>query len=41
MLFATSLFSLVVNAVDWEFAKYGALLDILTLGVLIVTQYIN
>jgi len=40
MLLATSLFSLVVNALDWEWAKYGALLDILILGVLIVTQYV-
>jgi len=40
MLLATSLFSLVVNALDWEWAKYGALLDILIVGVLIVTQYV-
>lgn len=40
VLFTTSLFSLVVNALGWEWAKYGALLDILILGVLIVPQYI-
>ena len=40
MLFGASLFSLIVNAIDWEWAKYGALLDILILGVLIVPQYI-
>ena len=40
MLFATSLFSLFVNALDWEWAKYGALLDILILVVLIVTQFV-
>jgi hypothetical protein len=39
-LFATSLFSLVVNALDWEWAKYGALLDVLILIVLVVTQYL-
>ena len=40
VLFAASIFSLVVNAIDWEWAKYGALLDILILVILIVTQYI-
>lgn len=40
VLFTASLFSLVINALDWEWAKYGALLDILILGVLIVSQYI-
>jgi len=40
MLYAASIFSLIVNALDWEWAKYGALLDILILIVLIVTQYI-
>jgi hypothetical protein len=40
MLTITSLLSLVVNAVDWEWAKYGALLDILILLVLVITRYI-
>ena len=40
MLFGTSIFSLVVNALDWEWAKYGVILDILILAVLVVTQYV-
>ena len=40
VLIATTLFSLVVNALDWDWAKYGALLDILILVVLIITQYV-
>ena len=40
LLYGTSLFSLIVNAVDWEWAKYGALLDILILVVLIISQYL-
>jgi len=41
LLYAISLFSLIVNAFDWEWAKYGALLDVLILIVLVVTQYLN
>lgn len=40
MLFGTSIFSLVVNALDWEWAKYGVILDILILAVMVVTQYV-
>jgi len=40
MLFGTSFFSLVINALDWEWAKYGVILDIIILAVLVVTQYI-
>lgn len=40
LLYAISLFSLIINALDWEWAKYGALIDVLILVVLIVTQYL-
>ena len=40
MLFRTSFFSLVVNALDWEWAKYGVILDSLILALLVVTQYL-
>ena len=40
LLYAISLFSLIVIALDWEWAKYGALLDVLILIVLVVTQYL-
>jgi hypothetical protein len=39
LLFAASIFSLVVNVIDWEWAKYGTLLDVLILLILIVTQF--
>ena len=40
MLFGTSFFSLIVNALDWEWARYDVILDILILAVLVVTQYV-
>lgn len=40
MLFGTSFFSLVVNALDWEWAKYGVILDILILAVLVVKNFV-
>jgi len=40
LLYGTALFSLIVNTVDWEWAKYGALLDILILVILVISQYL-